>query len=260
MKPALSFRQPHFPTSWNELPSGDVILSEINSQLAPWWPKFFGYHLLKIGALSGEIDSTNCAIKHQVTLFDNKKMDKISGNFFDQHSLYAEIDDLPILEHSVDVCLLSHALEFTLDPHHVIREANRVLIPNGYLVITGYNPFSLVGLNKFIPYRRQQSPWKERFFSTMRIKDRLQLMGFEILMEQSCLHSALANKMSHGVISQRWRKLAARFIPSLGSVYVIVAKKRVLPLTPIKPKWKLRPKLSPVNVSTMHSQDQKKYK
>lgn len=263
MKPALSFRQPHFPNSWNALPNGNVILDELNSQLAPWWPKFFGYHLLKIGALSGAIDSSTCAIKHQVTLFDNKKFDSKKINQvvdldIDKHSLYAEIDDLPILEHSVDVCLLSHALEFTLDPHHVIREANRVLIPNGYLVITGYNPFSLVGLNKFIPYRRQQSPWKERFFSTMRIKDWLQLMGFEILMEQSCLHSTLASSIGQGAISQRWRQFAANYIPSLGSVYVIVAKKRVLPLTPIKPKWKLRPKLTPVNVSSMHSSKRKR--
>ena len=192
-----------------------------------------------------------------MTLLDNKKVDSSAVNI---PSLYAEVDDLPIFEHSVDVCLLSHALEFSLDPHHVIREANRVLIPNGYLVITGYNPFSLVGLNKLIPYRRQQQPWKERFFSTMRIKDWLQLMGFEILMEQSCLHSSLANKMGQSAFTQRWRQLAANYIPSLGSIYIIVAKKRVLPLTPIKPKWKLRAKLSPVKVSTMNASGHKKNK
>jgi len=255
MKPAISFHQPILPSSWGTLPNGEIILDEINSQLAPWWPKFFGYHLLKIGALSGEIDSSNCAIKHQVTLLDNKR---VEPDTVFKPSLYAEIDDLPISEHSVDVCLLSHALEFSLDPHHVIREANRVLIPNGYLVITGYNPFSLVGLNKLIPYRRQQSPWKERFFSTMRIKDWLQLMGFEILMEQNCLHSTLANKMGQGALTQRWRQLAATYIPSLGSIYVIVAKKRVYPLTPIKPKWKLRAKLSPIKVSTVNSSGHKK--
>ncbi len=253
MKPALSFRQPSSPTSWHELPNGEIILDEINSQLAPWWPKLFGYYLLKIGALSGEINSTSCVIKQQITTIDKKLLDKSFDLSANKHCIYADIDDLPIQQHSVDVCLLSHAFEFSLDPHHVIREANRVLIPNGYLVITGYNPFSLAGFNKLIPYRRQQCPWRERFFSPMRIKDWLQLMGFEILMEKTSLHSTLANNTGRGRFYPYWRKFADTYIASLGSIYIIVAKKRVLPLTPIKPKWQLRSKLTPVNISSMHS-------
>lgn len=55
MKPALAFRQPDFPTSWQQLPNGELIVANINQTLSPWWSKFFGYHLLKIGALSDEI-------------------------------------------------------------------------------------------------------------------------------------------------------------------------------------------------------------
>lgn len=240
MKPALAFRQPHYPKSWQKLPNGDLVRDHIDQTLAPWWPKFFGYHLLKVGALSGDLDSSLSTIKHQVTLAEPKHNPDIA----------ADIDDLPLLEHSVDVCVLSHTLEFSLDPHHVIREANRVLIPNGYLVITGFNPFSLVGLNKLIPYRRETSPWNERFFSAMRVKDWLHLMGYEILADEKCLHSTLTGTISQGIIARNWRKFASHYLPQLGSVYVIVAKKRVLPLTPIKPKWKLRAKLEPINVST----------
>ena len=250
MKPALAFRQPHFPKSWQNLPNGDAILSSINQQLVPWLSKFFGYHLLKIGALSGYVETDDCPIKHQLTV-----------SHLDNHGdIIADIDDLPLLEHSVDVCILSHALEFTLDPHHVVREANRVLIPNGYLVITGYNPFSLVGLNKIIPHRRRQFPWNERFFSPMRVKDWLQLMGFEVLADQRSLHSTLANKVGAGVIASHWQQFAENYLPSLGSIYVIVAKKRVLPLTPIKPKWKIRPKFSPVKVPSMNTSNQNKVK
>lgn len=243
MKPALAYRQPHSPLSWQSLPNGDVIRQEIDGMLHVWWPKFFGYHLLKIGALSGELDSSQCAIKHQVTLSEHKTVS----------SICAETDDLPILEHSVDVCLLSHVLEFSLDPHHVIREANRVLIPNGYLVVTGFNPISLAGLNKLIPYRRQQAPWNERFFSSGRVKDWLHLMGYEILNEEKSLHSSLATTVSSGMFARTWQGFAQRYLPGLGSIYVIVAKKRVLPLTPIKPKWKLGPKLAPINVSSVQS-------
>ena len=248
MKPALAFRQPDFPCSWQALPCGNEIKAEIDRQLAPWWPKFFGYHLAKIGCLSGQLISDTSSIKHQFTIAQTAE----------QGDIVAEIDDLPLLEHSVDVCVLSHVLEFSLDPHHVIREANRILIPNGYIVITGFNPLSLAGINKLIPYRRKQTPWQERFFSPMRIKDWLHLMGFEVLADQRCLHSSLASSKHAAFVGRYWQKFANKYLPSLGSIYIIIAKKRVLPLTPIKPKWRLKPSFSPVNVSTSMSSNKNK--
>ena len=91
MKPALAYRQPHYPSAWNILPNGELIVEEINQLLAPWWPKFFGYHLLKVGALSGCIDSQQCPIKHQVTLLENKQTIATVTN-----AIYADIDDLPV--------------------------------------------------------------------------------------------------------------------------------------------------------------------
>ena len=246
MKPALGFRQPIVPKNWQKLPSGGLILTGVNQVLAHWWPKFFGYHLLKIGNLSTEIDSQSSPIKNQVNVAMNVTGDDAGG-------VIADIDDLPFLEHSVDVCLLSHTLEFSVDPHHVVREANRVLIPNGYMVLTGYNPFSVAGLNKLLPYRRQTYPWSERFFSPNRIKDWLHLMGYEILADERILHHRLSGNKEPGVIASYWQNFASRYFTSLGSVYVIIAKKRRLPLTPIKPKWQLRPNFKPVNVSPMNS-------
>jgi SAM-dependent methyltransferase len=252
MKPALAFRQPHYPKSWQALPNGDIVLSAIDTIVEPWLERFFGYHLLKIGALSQEVCTLNSPIKHQVsccdTLNENSEMVRVIG----------ELDDLPILEHSVDVCLLSHALEFSLDPHHVIREANRVIIPNGYLIITGFNPLSLVGLNRIIPYKRKQLPWNEHFFSPMRVKDWLHLMGFEILSDERALYSSLSGKMSNSYITQYWRKVASNYFTRFGSIYVIIAKKRVLPLTPIKPKWQIRTKFNPLKVPSMNVNSSKK--
>ncbi|MBU2924331.1 methyltransferase domain-containing protein [Colwellia sp. 4_MG-2023] len=255
MKPALAFRQPHYPKSWQDLPNGDIILSAIENVLEPWWQKFFGYHLLKIGALSHEISCEHSPIKNQVSCSPNP----CSGSQQNYNTdIVCELDDLPLLEHSVDVCLLSHVLEFSLDPHHVIREANRALIPNGYLVITGFNPFSLAGLNRIIPYRRKTMPWNEHFFSPMRVKDWLQLMGFEILSDERCLYSSLAGKMNEHGLANYWHSFAKNYLTSVGSVYVIIAKKRVLPLTPIKPKWQIRAKFNPVKIPSMNVNSENK--
>jgi SAM-dependent methyltransferase len=249
MKPALAFRQPNYPQSWQDLPNGNIILSAIDEVLKPWWQRFFGYHLLKIGALSHEISCQSSPIKHQVSCFNPLIADSVTDY---KANIVGELDDLPLLEHSVDVCLLSHVLEFSLDPHHVIREANRALIPNGYLIITGFNPLSLAGLNRVIPYRKKQSPWNEHFFSPMRVKDWLHLMGFEILTDERCLHSSLTGKMNKKGSTSFWHKFASNYLTSFGSVYIIIAKKRVLPLTPIKPKWQIRARFNPVKVPTMN--------
>jgi SAM-dependent methyltransferase len=240
MKPALAFREPQAPTSWQHLPAGEEIQQQISAILAPWSRKFFGYYLLKIGALSGEISLAESPIKQQITVSPHK----------DNGDILADIDELPFLEHSVDVCVLANQLEFSIDPHHVIREANRVLIPNGYFVITGFNPFSFAALNKLLPYKRKQSPWNEHFFSAMRVKDWLQLLGYEILADERCVFSSLMWTNHIQTPKTKLQQWCQKLFPSLGAVYVIVAKKRVLPLTPIKPKWRFRPQFSPVNVST----------
>ncbi|MDP7591961.1 MAG: methyltransferase domain-containing protein [Litorilituus sp.] len=251
MKPALAFRQPHYPDSWKNLPNGEVILSAIDKTLQPWWQKFFGYHLLKIGALSHDINTQGSSIKHQVTCCSSKNSTNIIMEKGSHACVIAELDDLPLLEHSVDVCILSHALEFSLDPHHVIREANRVIIPNGYLVVTGFNPFSLAGMNRWLPYRKKQTPWNEHFFTPGRVKDWLHLMGYEIIADERVLHTSLVGKVSRHGVAKCWRKFAGNYFTSLGSVYVMIAKKRLLPLSPIKPKWQIRAKFNPVKVPSM---------
>ncbi|WP_448212127.1 methyltransferase domain-containing protein [Colwellia sp. MEBiC06753] len=246
MKSALAYREPSTPQQWQELPMGSTICQTINQAIAPWCSKFFGYHLLKIGALSSAIDCSQSPIKHQVNVSHCRELS----------SVIADIDDLPFIEHSVDVCILGHALEFTTDPHHVLREASRVLIPNGYMVITGYNPFSFAGLNKLMPYRRKQSPWREQFFTPMRVKDWLALMGYEVLDDNRLLFSMLSGRdegKKSGKLNGYWQRFAGSYLPALGSIYVIVAKKRVHPLTPIKPKWRLRPSLQPARVTPMNS-------
>ncbi len=247
MKPAIAFRQPQFPSTWQTLPNGEIIRKTIELVLAPWWQKFYGYHLVKLGALSCEINIIGSTIKHQINLSNN----------YANSDVIANIDDLPLQDQSVDVCLLSHALEFSMDPHHVVREANRTLIPNGYLVITGFNPISLAGLNRFIPYRRQNTPWSEHFFSPMRIKDWLHLMGFEILADQRCLPFSLAGKLNEQSLKSPWHDFANCYLTTFGSVYIIIAKKRVLPLTPIKPMWQIQTGFEPAKAASFRSQQSK---
>jgi SAM-dependent methyltransferase len=54
---------------------------------------------------------------------------------------------------------MAHALEFHDDPHQILREVERVLIPEGELIITGFNPISIWGLRQRLPNCPGDFPW-----------------------------------------------------------------------------------------------------
>lgn len=227
MKPALRENHLSEPAGWQAFRQGPALAAAISQQLDPWWQQIFGYYLLKVGNLSCQLDTPNARLRHQLTLCSATA----------KPQLIAEPDALPITEASVDAVLLSHCLEFQADPHHVIREAHRVLIGDGYLILTGFNPHSLLGLCRHLPWLKQDFPWQGHFFSASRIKDWLHLIGFEVLSEERFFCSAmLATEHRQG----RWQRFSERYLRYFASSYLLVARKRELPLTPIRPKWQVQ--------------------
>ncbi len=233
MKPALS-RQPllQAPKSWRDFRQGEALARQIENQFNLWWPRIFGYHLLKVGNLSCELETGACSIRHQIRLSTQANL----------ATVIADPDDLPFVQHAVDAVLLAHCLEFAQDPHHVIREAHRVLMPDGYLLLSGFNPYSAMGLLTLWPGLHRQLPWSGRFFSIARVTDWLHLLGFEILDEHRLFCTSM---LSEQVGSSSFRHFAEQHLNWLGAAYVIVARKRTLPLTPIKPKWQLTNQFNP---------------
>ncbi|KMT66483.1 class I SAM-dependent methyltransferase [Catenovulum maritimum] len=240
MKPALQDLLLELPSCWSDLPSGLFVQKQIERHLNPWLPKVFGYHFLKLGRLSTAINTTNCSIKHQVNV----------GNEGHNLGVLADIHHLPFSENSVDGILLAQSLDFTSDPHQVLREAHRVLIPDGYIFITGFNPISLTGICRYLPGMKKNLLNNARFFSVNRIGDWLNLLGCEVIDDSRFILSPLtggSNKYKPKFLRQSWfSSLSYKYFNRLGSVYLIVARKRELPLTPIKPKWKVKPKLQTV--------------
>jgi SAM-dependent methyltransferase len=153
-------------------------------------------------------------------------------------TLAADPMQLPLANHSVDLVVLPHALESTADPHLVLREAERVLIPEGQLVISGFNPLSLWRLRQIFARRGAGAPWDERFIGLLRLKDWLHLLGFE-------LNGGRFGCYAPPFDSQVWlsrfafmEKAGARWWPIMGGVYVVRAVKRVHGMRIITPAWR----------------------
>ena len=144
---------------------------------------------------------------------------------------------LPFAEKSVDACLLAHTLPWCSDPHRLLREADRVLIDDGWMILTGFNPVSLMGLRKLVPLLRNGTPYNSRMFTLMRQLDWLTLLNFEVL------HYGRYQVLPW---SRHGGKLLSTHLPALGCLQLIVARKRTIPLTlnPMKSgkaKTQLRP-------------------
>ena len=149
---------------------------------------------------------------------------------------------MPIANDSLDAVLLPHTLEFAADPRQVLREAERVLIPEGRLLILGFNALSPWALLRL--FRGHRVPWCGDFLSRYRVTDWLSLLGFDVEQQRMLVFQppwSCGGWCSPGLLAAAGR----RYWPALGGVFAIRAVKRVSTLTPLRPSWKMRRKLLP---------------
>lgn len=164
---------------------------------------------------------------------------------------HAQTEQLPFKSDSVDMILLQHVVEFSRQPHQLLREADRVLNEDGTLVLLCFNPFSLWGLRRLFSWQ-DQLPWRGQFFSRHRLKDWLALLDFDVVEARSILYCPpWQNKrwIKRSELTEKWGR---RLWPYFGGVTAIVAKKRTLLVTPLQSRWqnrKLFPRPQLVNPS-----------
>lgn len=226
----------HIMASWQQTVSeayvGDCEQVFYDEKVAD----LFGFNALQVGGALNYLHQSRVAYRFIATSVNSKYQHDI------QYQLVCEDDFLPFPEMSIDVLLLPRRLEFSPRPHQTLREAFRVLVPDGYVLITGFNPLSLWGLKGLIKrlLTRQSLlhyPWHGRLIRLARLKDWMSVLGFEI---QACgflAHAPPVNSPKWLVRFKWLERLTAKYLSALGGMYYIVAKKRVVGLTPIKPKW-----------------------
>ncbi|HLU76688.1 MAG TPA: class I SAM-dependent methyltransferase [Burkholderiales bacterium] len=145
---------------------------------------------------------------------------------------------LPLASQSVDLIVLPHVLEFSAMPHQILREAERVLRPEGHIVISGFNPLSLWGVKRMISHRRGEYPWSGDFIGLLRLRDWLKLLGFEL---NGGRFGCYAPPFSTTKWLQRFSFMESagdRWWPIAGGVYVVRAVKRVYGMRLLQPDWK----------------------
>ncbi|MES2399008.1 MAG: methyltransferase domain-containing protein [Pseudomonadota bacterium] len=247
-------------TDWLKTPPGEYLLDWERAQFDESVSDIFGYHALQLGF--PELDALHAnRMPHQWLALDATPLEKSSESSYTgpdttaarpassrpRAALVADSVALPFPEASLDLVVLPHTLELSLDPHATLREVERVLVPEGRVVISGFNPTSLWSMRQTRAhfYRRLGHgdlflPEAGEFIGYWRLRDWLRLLSFEVESGRfGCYRPALT--------SQKWLsrfewmdKAGARWWPIFGAVYFVVAVKRVQGVRLLEPAWKSR--------------------
>ncbi len=210
----------------------------------------FGYHALQLGLPQLEALRAN-RMPHRWVLSDSLVLpeplaspvpplpDDLTSTLPPPEpvALFAEFDALPFASASIDLVVLPHALELARDPHQTLREVERVLVPEGRVVISGFNPASLWGLRQHAGHATQRLglgrgqplylPSAGDFIGYRRLRDWLRLLGFEV-------EAGRFGCWRPPVTTQAWLdryawldRVGDRWWPVLGATYCVEAVKRV---------------------------------
>lgn len=224
------------PGAWLTTPGGLYVRAWEEARLAELTADIFGFNALQIGL--PQID----------TLAANRMPHKFYSDCHSPTSTHQpqvqvqvlhDLDELPFASQSLDLVVLPHVLEFAHEPHQILREVERILMPEGQLIICGFNPASLWGMRRVLG-RLGGAQFLQRegeLISMLRLKDWLKLLN---------LHATQAHfgcyvpPFSSAGWLQRWsfmEKVGDRWWPYLGAVYILQAKKRVKGMRLIGPAW-----------------------
>lgn len=238
-------------------PAGRYLLDWERRQIEPVVADVFGFHALQLGLPQLDALAANRMPHRWLAVDRNEAADAdppcdtdappaappgeagliTDGGRVASVNLHCEFDALPFDSQSLDLVVLPHALELARDPHLALSEVERVLMPEGKVVIIGFNPASLWGLRQHggrLLHRlgggRDEGlflPTAGDFIAYRRLRDWLRLLSFEVETGRfGCYRPALR--------SQKWlarygwmETLGDRWWPVFGAVYLLVAVKRV---------------------------------
>ncbi len=205
---------------WLETPAGQYLLEREYAWFDQSVGDVFGYHALQLGL--GSLDFLR-ASRMQLKLRSDVD---VALDFF----------NLPFDSCSIDLAVLPHLLEFSGNPHQILREVSRVMRPEGRIMLSGFNPFSLWGLRR-LASRSASAPWHGDFISLARLKDWLALLGFEVAAGKLCCYIPPFDQEKWLNRFSFMEKAGDRWWPVSGGVYCLVAIKRVRGMRIIMPSW-----------------------
>jgi SAM-dependent methyltransferase len=227
---------------WFETPPGRYLLAWERAEFDRAVSDIFGFHALQLGL--PELDTLQAnRMPHKWLAL--REPEAVEAQSQVRPSIIADYSALPFEENSLDLIVLPHSLELNIDPHATLREVERVLVPEGKVVICCLNPASLWGLRQRRAHLYRRLGFGElflpdagEFIGYRRLRDWLRLLSFEVEVGSfGCWRPAM--KTEKWLDRYDWMdSVGERWWPIFGAVYFLVAVKRVRGIKLIGPAWK----------------------
>lgn len=210
-------------SEWFATPQGEYVLAREQAYFDRTVDDIFGYNALQLGLPEHDF-LRNSRIPLRFNGAERRADVRLCGA------------ELPFACGSLDLAVLPHMLEFAEHPHLILREVERVLIPEGNLIVSGFNPRSLWGIHRALG-RKQGYPWCGRFIALHRLKDWLALLGFEVVGGRFAVYAPPFHQKRLLERSAFVESAGDRWWAMGGGVYFLHAVKRVPGMRLIKPQW-----------------------
>jgi SAM-dependent methyltransferase len=232
--------------AWLKQPAGAYIRAWEQALLDKLTADIFGFNALQIG-----LPQMDCLAASRMP---NKWIanHSLSSDATHPIALLHDFHELPFNTGSLDLVVLPHVLEFTNDPHQILREVERVLIPEGRVIICGLNRTSLWGARQAIKHFTGHLflPDSGEFIGFLRLKDWLNLLNMEVSHSHFGCYAPPINNQTWLQRFHFLENAGQRWWPFLGAAYIVQAIKRVKGMHLIGPAWKTKglrvPKTIPV--------------
>lgn len=224
--------------SWLRTPLGQRVYALERKLAGEALAQVFGWQMLQIG-LWGDDDGLLAEGRTQrksVLAWHGSRPSSRPGSV-----LRSRTDSLAIASDSVDAVVLPHTLEYEPEPHEILREVGRILSGEGHLILFGFRPFSSWGVRHLFA-KNGFPPGLERMIAERRLRDWLKLLGFEVVDAWRYLFTLPWGSTAPSPQSF-FERSGSHLWPLFAGGYLIKARKRVYALTPIRPRWRLRPKV-----------------
>ncbi len=218
----------HSLAQWYATGLGQSILIDVETRISGCLRDVFGYQGLLVGNYHPDRSLLLSAGLHRKLILD------APGKSAD---INADALQLPIASDTMKLVVLWHTLDFCDNPHQALREADRVLMEDGQLIIIGFNPASAFGLRHWLMGWRRKSPWYGRFYSRWRLKDWLSVLDYRVMRSEA---SFIRPPINSERLLRRLKSLE-RLQPwfgGLGGIYVLQARKQTIPMTLSKRQWR----------------------
>lgn len=208
---------------WFDTDRGGRILRRQQVLLDELLSTRFGYHLLQLSIDSRPRLFRDCRVQYKYRAHPSAKAADVRSDF----------EQLPFANESLDLVIVHHVQEFIDNPHQLLREIHRVVVPHGRVIVIGFNPWSPLGIFSRVGHWLPGSIWNNHLIGVGRMQDWLALLGFEASTKYYGHHTP--NVLNQ--IDKPWLTRALKRWP-FGSFYVVSAVKEELTMTPIRPRWK----------------------